>query len=105
MKKGNTATTAASGKKMVRTKPLPHHDYRGYINSSEWIKQKQKVYLRDKKQCVICGKRYNLAIHHETYKHLGMPEEINDCITLCKDHHKGIHNTIKYLKKCKKVIK
>jgi 5-methylcytosine-specific restriction endonuclease McrA len=82
---------------MVRTKPLPIHDYKGYTNSTEWIEKKKKAYLRDQKQCIICGKKYDLQLHHETYEHLGMPEEINDCITLCKTHHQGLHKTLKYL--------
>ena len=65
-------------------------DYYEYIKTEEWQKIRQKVFRRDRFQCVMCGCSKNLEAHHITYKRLGA-ENISDLVTLCEDCHERVH--------------
>lgn len=68
-----------------------------HIHSEEWQEVRKKVLERDDSSCVVCGhKSKHNCIHHENYKRLGLIGEEEDCITLCRRHHEGIHNTLNY---------
>lgn len=48
-------------------------EYRDYLHSKHW-KEFKKRFKRSKlckHKCYICGQRYNIHIHHKTYKNLG----------------------------------
>jgi 5-methylcytosine-specific restriction endonuclease McrA len=77
-------------------------EYRDYIKSPEWYAHKREVMRRDNNECVVCGKISTYHdVHHESYQHFKTADEIDDCITVCREHHKGLHRTIKYLQKWK----
>lgn len=73
----------------------PRIDYDTYINSPEWEARKQ-AFRRDhpeKNQCLLCGDKYNLNIHHVTYANL-CNERDNDLECLCKDCHTKLHDAV-----------
>ena len=67
-------------------------------NNPYWEEVKRKVRIRDGHSCQMCGKTYNLEIHHLKYKINGVSiigKELDhlDClITLCEDCHQKVHN-------------
>ena len=76
-----------------------------YIKYRSWIRSKafkenvkRVVEERDGHKCMTCGRTraegVQLCCHHRTYEHLfaGDQTEVDDCITLCKYCHKGIHS-------------
>jgi len=70
-----------------------------YMSSPEWMKVRKKVMERDHSECVVCGHfSTGNEVHHETYDNVGKPEEADDCVTVCREHHKGLENTKRYLK-------
>ena len=73
-----------------------------YITSKKWFAVRKKVMVRDFCRCVVCNK-FSIwnEVHHETYDTLGTEKEIDDCITICREHHEGLHKTNNYLKKRK----
>lgn len=66
-------------------------------NNPYWDEVRRKVRIRDGHRCRICGKDYNLEIHHEVYtvggvSIVGLELEYLDCLTtLCEDCHKKRH--------------
>ena len=79
---------------------IDHHEY---IKTEAWRKKRQRVFRRDRFQCVYCGCSKNLEVqhvtlevHHITYKRLGA-EDISDLVTLCNDCHQLIHEERYYL--------
>jgi hypothetical protein len=66
-------------------------NYPDYLKSKHWKEFKQRAWKNSKhKACNICGKRYNLVLHHRSYANLGK-ESLNDVVLLCKDCHKDVH--------------
>jgi predicted restriction endonuclease len=67
--------------------------FRNY-KDPQYKKWRQDVYQRDKHQCrwPNCTKKTGLNAHHiKTWAHYpGLRFEINNGITLCKQHHKMI---------------
>jgi 5-methylcytosine-specific restriction endonuclease McrA len=66
--------------------------YHKYLNSAQW-KEKRKFALEFYgNRCALCGNRYDLEIHHRTYKNI-FKEPMEDLMILCetchKHHHKG----------------
>ena len=91
----------------VKTKPKSverdeaYKKYKSYIRSKAFKEVKKAVEERDGGECQVCGRtRQNgvtLSCHHRTYRHLyeGIPNEVDDCITLCSICHKAIHSAKK----------
>jgi hypothetical protein len=73
-----------------------HYDY---IRSPEWYTVRAKVLTRDHCECAVCGyfSIWN-EVHHDSYKNVKTTQEKNDCLTICRRHHEGIHNTLYYMK-------
>jgi predicted HNH restriction endonuclease len=74
--------------------------YKEYLNSTKWLYRRKKILKHDNYKCIICNKNKKLDIHHESYKNLNSKKqqpEIDDCISLCRNCHKELHNTLKYL--------
>lgn len=64
----------------------------GEVNLSELSRWSIKVKERDK-ECLVCGIKENLNAHHMIYKST-MPQlqyNMNNGISLCKDHHAECH--------------
>lgn len=58
-----------------------------------YVNLRKKVLERDSYECVICGKNYNLEVHHylnwSSHPHLRFITA--NCVTLCKHHHYMFH--------------
>lgn len=67
--------------------------YDDYLRSPEWRTLRQRVIDRDGGECVICGSRNNLRVHHISYEK-GMDEEGDNLVTLCEDCHKKVHDIV-----------
>ena len=59
--------------------------YADYLQSDEWKEKRNTRVLIDGK-CSICGKPYNLQVHHLTYQNVPN-EKKTDLITLCGSCH------------------
>ena len=65
------------------------------LNNPDWDEAKRRV--RDGHKCQMCGKDYNLEIHHRKYRVngqsvVGHELEYLDClVTLCGDCHNKVH--------------
>ena len=60
-------------------------NYKEYLSSDEWKYKREKRILFDKK-CQICGRPFDLNVHHMTYKNFPN-EQYTDLITVCKNCH------------------
>ena len=62
--------------------------------SPEWYKKREEVFEKYGKQCLECGKRENVQVHHLVYrkrKHV-WEYDLDELIPLCKECHEKIHN-------------
>lgn len=64
--------------------------YKSYLKSPRWKAKRKRVLARDGFKCVRCGNKYNLQVHHLTYKRI-FKERLSDLITLCQSCHKKEH--------------
>lgn len=70
---------------------------RALRNNSDWEEAKRRVRIRDGHKCQMCGKDYNLEVHHKTYwvngqSIVGHELEHLDClVTLCGGCHEKVH--------------
>lgn len=67
--------------------------YDDYLRSPEWKALRQRVIERDGAECVICGSRNNLRVHHTSYEK-GVDEEGDNLVTLCEECHKKVHEIV-----------
>lgn len=74
--------------------PLIHDnvkmDYQKFLQSEYWKSIREHIKSRDGGECVICGSRQNLHVHHKNYRHRGY-EFRNDLHTLCGNCHAKFH--------------
>lgn len=63
--------------------------YTDYLKSDYWKVLRKKRLKLDNYKCAKCGETSNLQVHHKTYifRGYGIPDEINNLITLCKNCH------------------
>lgn len=80
--------------KRIEQKKMYHH----YINSEDWAERKNRYYSKYKKECACCKSVENVHLHHRTYKRLGNEFDM-DLVPLCEEHHKGVHDLCKSMKK------
>lgn len=66
-----------------------HGRYDDYLDTKHW-RSKKRAYLRRHPRCYVCGGTKGLQVHHKIYTNLGQ-EPDRDLVTLCKDHHKLLH--------------
>lgn len=59
--------------------------YADYLKSEEWISKRDKRRMIDGK-CAICGRPFDLQVHHLTYKNVPN-EKTTDLVTLCGNCH------------------
>lgn len=60
-------------------------DYKRYLNSDEWKWKRDKRIAIDQK-CAICGRPFDLQVHHITYENVPN-ENVTDLITVCRNCH------------------
>lgn len=65
-----------------------NYKYREYLQSDDWKKKRQERLWFDKK-CQICGRPFDLEVHHLTYKNFPC-ENATDLITLCRRCHEKV---------------
>ena len=79
--------------------------YQKYIKSKLFQENvRAKVLERDHHRCVACARTEDeapLSCHHSRYDNLfnNDQSEIDDCITLCKYCHSGIHRVVSNFKR------
>ena len=57
------------------------------------------VFLRDKGRCALCGddRVENLHLHHiKTRSHKALINDPDNCIMLCSEHHRLVHQNMRY---------
>lgn len=79
--------------KALQSRPQYTNYYR-FLKSKYWDIIRKIVLKRDKYRCTVCGYKYNLQIHHTTYKHLyNEHNHIEDLLTVCGKYHYEFHIT------------
>jgi len=73
----------------ITSKKKRRKEYLAYLASPEWKLLRLRVMARDSFQCMRCGYKRNLQVHHRTYANFGR-EDLKDLETLCKKCHKKI---------------
>ena len=64
--------------------------YQEYITSQKWFNRRKGILGLDGYRCVLCGRKYELQVHHLTYERLGA-ESPDDLATLCVRCHNDVH--------------
>ena len=64
----------------------PPPDYDRYMRSKSWQIKRQKFLAHYNCQCVLCGSKAHLHVHHLHYKTLGN-EGVEDVIVCCRRCH------------------
>ena len=64
-----------------------------YYETSKWFNLRMSVIERDSFQCVNCGSRDSLQVHHLTYERF-KKEQMEDLVTLCKTCHNLLHENV-----------
>lgn len=77
---------------MIVTKQGTYETYKEYLQSEHWKDIKKRFYKSklNKHKCYVCGNRYDLHLHHKSYKRLG-EERLWDLVQLCGRCHKQAH--------------
>lgn len=73
-----------------KIKEIPKIDYYEYIKSIDWLKRKERYYLKHKKQCQACGSYKLINLHHMVYGDFGN-EPDNTMVCLCESCHNEFH--------------
>lgn len=68
--------------------------YTKYINSEAWREKRKDRLQIDGNKCRTCLSKERLEVHHVTYERFGN-ENLDDLITLCRDCHEAITNSIR----------
>ncbi len=65
-------------------------EYDAYLGSPEWRARREKILVRSKRICEMCGSEPATDVHHLTYERVG--EELDtDLLGLCRGCHDTIH--------------
>lgn len=68
-------------------------NYSNYLKTNQWRKIRKIILKRDKYKCIICANKYNLNIHHNTYKYLFKEyKHLKSLDTLCLKCHNELHS-------------
>ena len=67
-----------------------------FRGSSTWKHKRAEILKRDHKQCVICGNKSHLQVHHIYSLDVKpcLKLENNNLITLCDSCHHNAHNGV-----------
>lgn len=73
--------------------PTLKEQYLKQLESPLWIKKRNMILERDHHQCVLCGSKYNLQVHHKRYSDGKRAWEYPNAalVTLCRDCHQKVH--------------
>jgi len=74
-----------------RQKYLRLCKYDDYLRSDEWNVRRKQIIEAAGGACQICGTRYELYVHHNTYIRRGV-EAATDLICVCRVCHAKIHD-------------
>lgn len=68
-------------------------DYNEQLKDERWKKLRYDVFSRYGKECVLCGKKTKLQVHHLKYikGRKAWEYDVSDLIPLCKDCHEKVH--------------
>ena len=61
-------------------------------SKAHWLAVKKDVAERDNYSCVLCGCPAN-DVHHVIFRSHGGPDDINNCVCLCRPCHEMAHGT------------
>lgn len=75
--------------KKEKQKKVVKLEYRDYLKSDGWKKRRQAL-IESFPECVMCGVKHGLLLHHLNYKTLGS-ETLKDVVTMCGDCHEFMH--------------
>ena len=64
--------------------------YPAYLRTQHWRNIRQVALIRSGYKCAVCGCRFNLECHHNTYKTLGHERQC-DVVILCRPCHTLFH--------------
>lgn len=67
--------------------------YKEYLFTKHWFTRKIKYLKKHKRECVMCGGKNYIQVHHVDYKNLGN-EKDEDLVILCKICHDKLHKNI-----------
>ena len=78
-----------------KTKWVPFYKYQEkyrtqYLKSNIWNMRRRNFYVRNKRECAVCGYKKGAELHHITYARKGN-EADQDLIVLCRMHHDDFH--------------
>lgn len=87
----------------LRENTIPNHSHginlRHLLTKTTWDKLRQKIYERDKNQCVICGDKSPTKFHcHEEFifDYKNQIQRLGQLMTLCPHCHANKHITSKF---------
>lgn len=67
-------------------------NYAEYLKSETWKKIRAVRMNIDRNKCVVCGRPFDLQVHHMTYENIFMEDPFLDLVTLCRAHHEHIES-------------
>lgn len=67
-------------------------NYVRYLQSDAWKKIRAIRLKIDRNKCAVCGRPFDLQVHHLTYEHIFMEDPFTDLVTLCKQHHEHLES-------------
>jgi 5-methylcytosine-specific restriction endonuclease McrA len=73
-----------------------------YLSKRRYGGNREKVLIRDKRQCRFCGDNINLCVHHKDFNTKN--NKLNNLITLCAGCHRRFHKS-KLVKQTKNCVK
>lgn len=97
-KKKKGKSTKVKAEKLIKTsgnnvkqKPMTYEEQ---LKDPRWLKKRKEVLDTKGYACAICGKKFDLQVHHLEYKSGKMAWEypMSNFVVLCRKHHKEIHN-------------
>lgn len=84
-KRNKTKTRVVSGYDKAK--------YYRYLKSPQWKEKRRFALEFYGNQCGLCGSRYDLEIHHRSYKNI-FRELMEDLMVLCETCHRTHHKEI-----------
>lgn len=93
-KKKKPNNTKAKAQKAVRkAKNTLKSDYQKQLKHELWLKKRKTILERDCYQCLRCGSKCNLEVHHTKYYMDKYAWEYpnSTLVTLCRECHENVH--------------
>ena len=80
---------------MKKHKTAAQLEHARYCRTPHFLLVRQFVLFRDNTRCVLCNRKA-VQVHHRSYKHMNdFPEEVKDCVSLCRRCHLMFHSNAK----------